>query len=230
MMRIKMILLLTFVLMITGCAGTVFAGEETAQTVEVEVYQLSDEMIDETAFKGMWVTFNDLFELWIPADWEILQLDDSARGDIFFQAVAGDGSSNNLAVSFTDSRNLSGENLDILYTQLKADPAFSSVYYADCNGIEALLFNNARVYVSGIAFFDEKGSMYTIQIGRYSDESLQSVINNLIYSLRPLRKDTEGETVPQPETDKQINSPVTDGQDADGKEDQTESREIEEET
>ena len=95
----------------------------------------------------------------------------------------------------TPSRALLGMQVtvDDIYKQL-GDAGYKSLYKVDLNGIPAVGFDIDDQKVSGVAFADTDGGMYTVQLGPNDDKDFEPIMKNIFMSISPTTAESEAET------------------------------------
>lgn len=96
-----------------------------------------------------------------------------------FQAKAPDDSGDNMVVTATDI----GKDYDTdkMKAELETEETYTDIEKVIINGIEAVVFNTDVTY--GLAFLDDNGIMYNVQMSEISDENAE-IAQNLFISLR----------------------------------------------
>lgn len=182
-----------FALVLAGAMvlGNTFcvAAEETEAVTEAaaeEVVELTMDMLEEPAYEGAWLSFDGGFDLYLPSDWDVLEIsEEDAAKDVVFQAVAADESGNNVAVSASEVGTEC--TLEAIAADLET-AGFSDVTLMIINGIPAVSFETAvdTAVAYGIAFVDDAGIMYTVQVGAASEnEESLAIAQNIFISLSP---------------------------------------------
>lgn len=89
----KIMAMLCTAAMITGFSAPVWAeetdGTETAAEA-TDITELTLDMLEEAAYEGTWVSFEPGFDLYIPSNWNVLEVTD--RGSGRWTYVPGTGS------------------------------------------------------------------------------------------------------------------------------------------
>ncbi len=83
--------------------------------------------------------------------------------------------------------------VDDIYKQL-GDAGYKSLYKMDLNGIPAVGFDIDDQKVSGVAFADADGGMYTVQLGPNDDKDFEPIMKNIFMSISPTTPESETET------------------------------------
>lgn len=169
--------------MITGASVPVWAeAEETETATEAaEVTEYTYDMLEKEAYEGTWISFEPGFDLYVPSDWEVLEIseEDQTENGLMFQAKAPDDSGDNMVVTATDV----GKEYDVdkLAEEFATEETYTDIEKVTINGIEAVVFNTDVTY--SLAFLDDNGIMYNVQMGEISDKNAE-IAQNLFISLR----------------------------------------------
>lgn len=100
-------------------------------------------------YAGVWVPFEDGFQLYLPADWRAYELTDAQREAGLFYRAGGDGA--DVAVGYAPADALStAEDLEADYR----GAGFADVARQSLNGIEAVGFSSPEAGYRGVAFFN----------------------------------------------------------------------------
>lgn len=174
--------------MIGGVSAPVWATDDTETATEAaEVTEYTYDMLEKEAYEGTWLSFEPGFDLYVPSDWEVLEVseEDQKEHGLMFQAKAPDDSGDNMVVTATDI----GKDYDT--DKMKAELETEETYIEKViiNGIEAVVFNTDVTY--GLAFLDDDGIMYNVQMGELSDENAE-IAQNLFISLRVTETTDDG--------------------------------------
>ncbi|MDD2958648.1 MAG: hypothetical protein PHE06_14140 [Lachnospiraceae bacterium] len=189
-MNKKLVALLMAGAMIAGNAMAVMADETEAETTDSS--EVTEVEFDETtaSYEGTWVPFEAGFQLYIPSDWNIMEVsEENAANGIVFQSGAADDSGWNMAVTATALP----EEYDIETLAAELDATYPGVQTAVFNDIEVAAYAIEDQAVMGIAFLDADGNMYTVTAGPTSDEEFTQVGSEMLYSLS-IADTTEAET------------------------------------
>lgn len=176
--------------MIGGVSAPVWATDDTETTTEAaEVTEYTYDMLEKEAYEGTWLSFEPGFDLYVPSDWEVLEVseEDQKEHGLMFQAKAPDDSGDNMVVTATDI----GKDYDTdkMKTELETEETYTDIEKVIINGIEAVVFNTDVTY--GLAFLDDDGIMYNVQMGELSDENAE-IAQNLFISLRVTETTDDG--------------------------------------
>ena len=169
--------------MITGASVPVWAeAEETETATEAaEATEYTYDMLEKEAYEGTWISFEPGFDLYVPSDWEVLEIseEDQTENGLMFQAKAPDDSGDNMVVTATDV----GKEYDVdkLAEEFATEETYTDIEKVTINGIEAVVFNTDVTY--SLAFLDDNGIMYNVQMGEISDKNAE-IAQNLFISLR----------------------------------------------
>lgn len=196
----KIMAMLCATAMLTGTALPVWAEDaaQTEETAEADAaatdadgyIELTMDMLKEAAYEGSWLSFEAGFDLYVPSDWETLELtDEDKEKGIIFAAKSSDDSGTNMVVMANevgtdyDDDKLVSEFTDAGYTELEK---------ASINTIQGVSFETDVTY--GFAFLDGQGYMYNVQVGPKGDDVLP-IAQNLLISLS-LSENVEEEATP----------------------------------
>ena len=182
-MKKRLFVLMLAGLMTFGSSACVFAAEtETEVTTEASsetIPEITMDMMDADLYEGTWVSFAGGFDLYIPSDWDVLETsDEDKESGVMFQAKDPSDSGLNMIVTATDI----GTDYDL--TKLKAeleDAGNTDVEIGIVNSIPAVSFTTESTY--GIAFLDDAGIMYNVQIGPKDIENAEAYVTNIVCSL-----------------------------------------------
>ena len=187
-MKKRVLALMMAGMMVFGCSAYVYAeeaAEETTEEAADDYLVLSMDDMDTELYDGTWLQFVSGFDIYLPSDWNVLEItDENADAGIVFQAQQPD-SPNNMVVSCTAAEEIGEVELPDIQAELSATEGYSNVMLGEANGIGIVTFDIEEMKVSGVAFLGESGNMYTIQIGLTDDEELLPIAANLFYSLSP---------------------------------------------
>lgn len=179
----KVMAMLCTAAMITGFSAPVWAeadaAEETEAAEATEITELTIDMLEEAAYEGTWLTFEPGFDLYVPSNWNVLEVSEEDQADgVMFQALDPESEDGvNLAVTVTEV----GTEYDLDSMAQELDEAgYIDVEKVSINGIFAVSFETESTY--GIGFLDDTGIMYNVQIGPKSEE-LQPTAETLFISL-----------------------------------------------
>lgn len=176
--------------MIGGVSAPVWAADDTETATEAaEVTEYTYDMLEKEAYEGTWLSFEPGFDLYVPSDWEVLEVseEDQKEHGLMFQVKAPDDSGDNMVVTATDI----GKDYDTdkMKAELETEETYTDIEKVIINGIEAVVFNTDVTY--GLAFLDDDGIMYNVQMGELSDENAE-IAQNLFISLRVTETTDDG--------------------------------------
>ena len=178
----KVMAMLCTAAMVTGFSAPVWAEADAAEDTETaddEITELTMDMLDEAAYEGTWLSFEPGFDLYVPSNWDVLEISDEDAADgVMFQAQDPDSEEGvNLVVTATDVG--TEYDLDSMAQEL-IDAEYIDVEKVSINGIYGVSFETDSTY--GIAFLDDQGIMYNVQIGPKAEE-IQPTAETLFISL-----------------------------------------------
>ena len=165
----KVMAMLCTAAMVTGSSAPVWAEADAAEDTEAaddEITELTMDMLDEAAYEGTWLSFEPGFDLYVPSNWDVLEISDEDAADgVMFQAQDPD----------------SEEGVNMVVTATDVGTEYEDVEKVCINGLYAVSFETESTY--GIAFLeDAEGMMYNVQIGPKSDD-IQPIAETLFVSL-----------------------------------------------
>ena len=165
----KVMAMLCTAAMVTGFSAPVWAEADAAEDTETaddEITELTMDMLDEAAYEGTWLSFEPGFDLYVPSNWDVLEISDEDAADgVMFQAQDPD----------------SEEGVNMVVTATDVGTEYEDVEKVCINGLYAVSFETESSY--GIAFLeDAEGMMYNVQIGPKSDD-IQPIAETLFVSL-----------------------------------------------
>ena len=165
----KVMAMLCTAAMVTGFSAPVWAEADAAEDTEAaddEITELTMDMLDEAAYEGTWLSFEPGFDLYVPSNWDVLEISDEDAADgVMFQAQDPD----------------SEEGVNMVVTATDVGTEYEDVEKVCINGLYAVSFETESTY--GIAFLeDAEGMMYNVQIGPKSDD-IQPIAETLFVSL-----------------------------------------------
>ena len=165
----KVMAMLCAAAMVTGSSAPVWAEADAAEDTEAaddEITELTMDMLDEAAYEGTWLSFEPGFDLYVPSNWDVLEISDEDAADgVMFQAQDPD----------------SEEGVNMVVTATDVGTEYEDVEKVCINGLYAVSFETESTY--GIAFLeDAEGMMHNVQIGPKSDD-IQPIAETLFVSL-----------------------------------------------
>ena len=177
----KVMAMLCAAAMVTGSSAPVWAeaDAEDTETADDEITELTMDMLDEAAYEGTWLSFEPGFDLYVPSNWDVLEISDEDAADgVMFQAQDPDSEEGvNMVVTATDV----GTEYDLHSMADELATEYEDVEKVCINGLYAVSFETESTY--GIAFLeDAEGMMYNVQIGPKSDD-IQPIAETLFVSL-----------------------------------------------
>lgn len=173
--------------MVGSMAMPVMAEEEevTEEAGDEEILALDYTMIDESIFEGTWITCFDVFDIYLPSDWDVLVnvgADEEPEDNIYFQAASED-QTRSVAITYTQGEE--GMTLEDMEAAL-TENGFSDFAYMNINDIATLAYEapvDGGISTGGIIALDDVGGVYNVTLGApEDDEEFQSYVNNIICS------------------------------------------------
>lgn len=170
-----------FACMLMLGSGAVFAENNVVEPATVE-----------EAFEGVWVEFEEGFQLYLPAEWlEVEVTDEQAGNGVIYSAASEDGAQ---SFQLTWAAREAETTIEDLQSELVADYADAEivatetaalVHYTDTE-------NDMSVYV----MLDEANTgVYTFSFCPASDVELSETIEWIAASISPVEQDEIGEAV-----------------------------------
>ena len=184
----KVMAMLCAAAMVTGFSAPVWAEADAAEDTEAaadteaatdDITELTMDMLDEAAYEGTWLSFEPGFDLYVPSNWNVLEIsDDDAADGLIFQAQDPDSEEGvNMVVTSTDV----GTDYDLYSMADELATEYKDVEKVCINGLYGVTFETDTTY--GLAFLeDAEGVMYNVQIGPKSDD-IQPTAETLFISL-----------------------------------------------
>lgn len=196
----KIMAMLCTAAMITGFSAPVWAEADASEDTEAadeDITELTMDMLDEAAYEGTWLSFEPGFDLYVPSDWNVLEIsDEDAEDGLMFQAQDPESEEGvNLVVTATDV----GTDYDLYSMADELATEYDDVEKVCINGLYAVSFETEDTY--GIAFLeDAEGMMYQVQIGPKADD-VETIAQTLFISLIKTEDNTDNadEEVPADE-------------------------------
>ena len=189
----KVMAMLCAATILTGAAAPVWAAETSEDTETAaeaaDITELTLDMLEEAAYEGTWLSFEPGFDLYVPSDWNVLEVTDEDKEDgvMFIAQDPESEDGTNMVVTGTDVG--TEYDLDSMAQEL-IDAEYIDVEKVCINGIYAVSFETESTY--GIAFLDDEGIMYNVQIGPKAEE-LQPTAQTLFISLTKSEENTANE-------------------------------------
>lgn len=187
----KIMAMLCTAAMVTGFSAPVWAEADAAEDTETaaeatEITELTIDMLEKAAYEGTWLSFEPGFDLYVPSEWDVLEVTDEDQKDgVMFQALDPESEEGvNMVVTATDVG--TEYDLDSMAQEL-IDAEYIDVEKVSINGIYGVSFETDSTY--GIAFLDDGGIMYNVQIGPKS-EDIQPIAETLFISLTKTEENT----------------------------------------
>ena len=177
--------LMTLVLTVTVAAGlSTFAFAEAAtEGADDEVLEVTMDMMDPDLYDGTWVPFEAGFDLYLPTDWNVLEVseENSANG-IFFMVSPQENADEAEAILSVQMNDLTGAELSDIAAGY-VESGFTDVGYANVNGIDCVLYDDEADGLQGFSFLGESGTLYTVLMSPAESEEYAPIWNNVLFSL-----------------------------------------------
>ena len=156
---------------------------------------------DESAapYEGVWVTFDDGFQLYLPGEWLTYDVTEEQSGVGLFFSASNDGGDAaagetpmGVAVGYVDADGLA--TLDDLFQDFER-LTFANLEKRDVNGIPAVYFEQAGEDYRGVSFYhalypDYVMTVYVTPMGEAND-AVRGVGDAILDSLTPYAPDAE---------------------------------------
>ncbi len=157
------------------------------------------------AYEGSWIDFEAGFSLYVPSDWNVMELtEEDSANNIIFAVTAPDESGWNMNVNYTPADD-EEYTLDDLADLLDAEDAYTEIEIADVNDLEVLTFQTVENTAVGLCIMDDLGGAYTIVItGDLEDDDFVSLAFTMMSSISITEEDTE-----DAETEEEIEEDVS---------------------
>ena len=192
-MKKKVITLLLAGVMAACLPATAFAAEET-ETASDEVLEVTMDMMDPDLYDGTWVPFEAGFDLYLPTDWNVLEVseENAKNGMIFLVSPQENAEEAEAALSVQMNDATGAELADIAagYEEV----GFTGIGFANVNGIDGVIYDDEPDDLQGVSFLGESGSMYTIIMAPAKSEEYSPIWNNILFSLSPSEAEEEAAT------------------------------------
>ena len=192
-MKKKMLTLFLAGVMTAGLSVFTFAEAET-ETPSDEVLEVTMEMMDPDLYEGTWVPFEAGFDLYLPTDWNVLEVsEENAENGIIFMVSPQETAEDAEAVLSVQMNDATGAELADIAAGYK-EIGFTGIGFANVNGIDCVLYDDEPDDLQGVSFLGESGMMYTMIMGPAESEEYGPIWNNILFSLSHSAADEEVET------------------------------------
>ena len=133
--------------MVTGFSTPVWAEADAAADTEAatdDITELTMDMLDEAAYEGTWLSFEPGFDLYVPSNWNVLEIsDDDAADGLVFQAQDPDSEEGvNMVVTATDV----GTDYDLYSMADELATEYKDVEKVCINGLYGVTFETDTTY------------------------------------------------------------------------------------
>ncbi len=180
-------------MMIAGASFTY--AEAVTEAASEETAAMTYEMMDADLYEGSWLTLYEKFDLFIPDDWEDLEItEEQAEYGVGYIAAApvedGDEYRMNVVVSAAQLEDGSVSGLEDLAAQLE-EAGNEEVEITTINGIPMVTYIavNGNGDAFSATFIDgEEMIMYSVMIGPKTDEVQPYAVNILLSISEPEAK------------------------------------------
>ena len=183
-MKKRLMALLLAGAMVSGISSAAFAEAETEAALD-EVLEVTMDMMDPDLYDGTWVPFEAGFDLYLPTDWNVLEVDEekAEAGIIFLVSPQEneDESEAALSVQVNDATGAELEDIAKSYEEL----GFTDIGFVNANGIGCVIYDDEEDGLQGVSFLGESGSLYTILMAPADNEEYDPIWTNILFSLSP---------------------------------------------
>ena len=193
-MNKKSILAFLLVLaLFAGCMTAAYADGQEGSTPDNPV-KLDYHDMDASVYDGVWVSTGLGFDVYLPADWELVEIT-KEQADAGLAFMAGEkGGGANMTVT------LSGTPANYSIEQLGKELAASvtTAMYADLNGLDAVIFENDDTKVTGYCMLTVDNDLITGVMSAPSDDQYDAYtpwLKNMLMSVSPTLPELNWETV-----------------------------------
>lgn len=138
-------------------------------------------------YAGIWVPFEDGFQLYMPAAWRAVELTDAQREAGLFYRAGGDGEG--VAVGYAPAGAL--KSMDDLQTDYRG-AGFADLVRLSLNGIDAIGFTRPEAGYRGVAFFHPTCPGYVMTIYFAPLDAQTAPARSVLASLSPWSAAPEG--------------------------------------
>ena len=200
-MKKRILALMMTGVMLVGCPVMALA-EEAAEETEVmeegseEIASLDYTMIDETVYEGTWISAFDVFDLYLPSNWDVLvnaDLNEEAPENCIYFQAANEEQTQSVAISYSPSELSTLDELASYYT----DQGFEEVGYMYINEIPVVTYSAASegIQTMGIVTLGDQGGVYNVTLGAPEDDSdFAPIAQNIVCSFSATASEEETET------------------------------------
>ena len=129
--------------------------------------------VDASAYEGVWVETGLGFDVYVPNDWEVLDIPEEAAAQGLVFGVGEPGGGNNLMVTAIA---LSDDTYDLESAMAELSPNYQYIYYADLSGIPAICFEDDTNDVCGFCFISDGYLISGVSSGDAGDPTIQNII------------------------------------------------------
>lgn len=176
-MKKKIALILATMMTVAAIAPCAFAEAETEEGGLINTADTAIEFdyhdIDEDLYDGVWVATGLGFDMYLPADWELIDITDemAEAGLVFGAGEEGGGANVMITCAALPEEVVDTYDIDALAEELAA--TYTSATYLDLNGIPAVGFDNDETKTSGFCILPGDGTLITGVIAPPSDDEYE---------------------------------------------------------
>ena len=139
--------------------------------------------VDTTVYDGTWVNTGLGFDVYVPSDWEVLDIPEDAAAQGLVYGVGEPDGGKNLMVTAVE---LPDDTYSLENAMEELSPNYQYIYYADLSGIPAIYFEDSENALCGFCFISD-GYLISGASGDASDPTIQ----NVIISVSPTEEEAE---------------------------------------
>lgn len=165
---------LSILLLLTLCLSASFALAQTAET------QIPELVFDETtaAYQGAWIPFKNGFQLYLPTDWNVLEVSEEDANQGVMAVFASPDSTAKLAVTYGD---ITEADNAAMVASLQA-AGMKEVSEVIINGITVVCYTAADDSSTGVAMPTGQGGAFVFTFAPAS-EAFMPIVQTMFSSL-----------------------------------------------
>jgi hypothetical protein len=150
-MKKRLAAVLATVMVMSAITPAVYAEEATAGSTPDNPVEFSYEDIDATVYDGAWFETGLGFDVYLPEDWEEVEITDEMAGAGLMFMAGEPGGGANIAITATEIPAEQVDTYDIGQLGEELAASTSTAMYADLSGIPAVIFENEEAKTSGFS-------------------------------------------------------------------------------
>lgn len=192
-MKKRMLSLFLAGVMAAGLSTLAFAEAETENAPD-EVLEVTMDMMDPDLYDGTWVPFEAGFDLYLPTDWNVLEVsEENAENGIIFMVSPQENAEEAEAALSVQMNDATGAELADIAAGYE-EVGFTGIGFVNVNGIDCVIYDDEPDGLQGVSFLGESGTMYTIIMAPAESEEYSPIWNNILFSLSPSEAEEEAAT------------------------------------